>query len=85
MMAATGASANKSGADNCAFPKRFSPDPEAATPARKTTSPPGKTKPINSPVSINITLKTPINPSVETIEFASSKSTTKSIARLASG
>jgi hypothetical protein len=47
--------------------------PEAAIPARKTTSPPGKTKPINNPVSIKIIPSTPINPRVETTEWASNK------------
>jgi len=79
VIAAIGASANKSGADNFASPKSAAPDPEAAIPARKTTSPPGKTKPINNPVSINMTPKTPINPRVETIESASSKPITKSV------
>ncbi len=73
---------NKSGADNFAFPKSASPDPDAAIPARKTTSPPGKTKPINSPVSIKMTPKTPINPRVDTIELASSKPITKSVSVL---
>ena len=50
-------------------------EPEAATPAKNTTSPPGKTKPIKSPVSIKIMPRTPIKPSVEMIEFASKKFT----------
>jgi len=79
VIAAIGASTNKSGADNFASPKSVAPDPEAAIPARKTTSPPGKTKPINNPVSIKMTHNTPINPRVETIELASSKFITKSV------
>jgi hypothetical protein len=47
--------------------------PEAAIPARKTTSPPGKTKPINNPVSKKIIPSTPINPRVETTEWASNR------------
>jgi hypothetical protein len=70
---------NKSGADNFASPKRTSPDPEAAIPARNTISPPGKTKPINNPVSIKITPKTPINPRVEMIELASKRLISKSV------
>jgi hypothetical protein len=70
---------NKSGADNFASPKRTSPDPEAAIPARNTISPPGKTKPISNPVSIKITPRTPINPRVEMIELASKKLIFKSV------
>jgi hypothetical protein len=47
--------------------------PEAAMPAKKTTSPPGKIKPINNPVSIKITPRTPINPRVDTTDWASNK------------
>jgi hypothetical protein len=73
VIAATGASANKSGADNFASPRIAAPEPEAAIPARKTTSPPGKIRPINKPVSIKIMPRTPIKPRVETTELASSR------------
>jgi hypothetical protein len=42
-------------------------------PARKTTSPPGKTSPIKRPVSIKMMPRTPINPNVEITEFASKR------------
>ena len=74
-IAATGARVNSKSDDNFASPKILAPASDAAIPAKKTTSPPGKTRPINSPVSIKIMARTPIKPSVEMIEFASKKFT----------
>jgi hypothetical protein len=56
-----------------ASPKSAAPEPEAAIPARKTISPPGKTRPINNPVSIKIMPRTPINPRVDRTALASSR------------
>jgi hypothetical protein len=55
------------------------PAPEAAIPARKTTSPPGKTRPMRSPVSIKMIPRTPINPRVATTELASKRLVKKSM------
>jgi hypothetical protein len=71
MIAAMGAKVNNKGVESFASPKRAEPEPEAAIPARKTTSPPGKTKPINRPVSIKMMPRTPTSPSVEMTELAS--------------
>jgi hypothetical protein len=68
-----GAKANKRGVESFASPSAAAPDPEAAIPAKKTTSPPGKTKPISRPVSIKMIPRTPIKPNVETTELASSR------------
>jgi hypothetical protein len=54
-----------------ASPKRAAPVPEAAIPARNTTSPPGKISPINNPVSIKMMPSTPIKPRFDTTEWAS--------------
>jgi hypothetical protein len=56
-----------------ASPRSAAPEPEAAIPARKTISPPGKTRPINNPVSIKIMPSTPINPRVDRTALASSR------------
>jgi hypothetical protein len=74
-MAAIGAKVNKSGVESFASPNAAAPDPDAAIPAKKTTSPPGKTKPISRPVSIKMIPRTPIKPSVETTELASKRFT----------
>jgi hypothetical protein len=57
-----------------ASPRSAAPEPEAAIPARKTISPPGKTRPISNPVSIKIMPRTPINPRVDRTALASRRS-----------
>ena len=79
IIAATGASAKSQGAESLASHNTAEPAPDAAIPARKTTSPPGNTKPINKPVSMKMIAKTPIRPRVETTAEASNRLVMNSI------
>ena len=68
-----GMAASSAGADVLGDAKLSAPADEAAIPAKKTTSPPGKTRPIKRPVSIKMMPRTPINPRVDTTASASKR------------
>ena len=73
MIAAIGAPINKAAGGKCASPKIAAPDPDAATPARKSSESPGKAQPTSRPVSAKIIAKTPMRPRSETMEWASKR------------
>jgi hypothetical protein len=72
MIAAIGAPISNAATFRCA-PTIFSAEPEAAKPAIKRSESPGKKRPIKRPVSAKMIARTPINPSVVTIECASNR------------